>query len=303
LLLLPDQSGAHPHEIVGGGKQGTVYVVDRDSLGHFNAASNNDVQEVNLGHGFFNSPAYFNSTVYYHGVGDVLKAYSVSNGRLSAAPSATGHDSNGAAISYSGQGATPSVSSNGSANGIVWDMQWSSSHEVLHAYDATTLAELYNSNQNSARDQLGVGVKFIVPTVADGHVFVGASGSVTVYGLISPPTTQPNAPSSLAANATGATQVQLTWVDNSNNESGFKIERSTDGTNFTQVNLAGVNTTTYLDSTVSPSATYSYRIRATNIIGDSAYTSTVTVMTPAFTGAVDIYHFEEGSGTTTAVPA
>ncbi len=174
LLLLPDQPGAHPHELLGGGKQGTIYLIDRDTMGNFNAGFDNVVQKVSVGHGFFNSPAYFNGAIYYHAVGDVLKEYTLTNGLLSAAPTATGHDSNGVAITYSSQGATPSISSNGTANGIVWDVQWSGSHEVLHAYDATTLAELYNSNQNATRDQLGVGVKFIVPTVADGHVFVGA---------------------------------------------------------------------------------------------------------------------------------
>src|SRR5260221_6916393 len=124
------------------------------------------MQELNLGHRIFDAPAYFNETVYYHAVQDVLKAYTLTNGMLSTAPSAQ------STVSYSasGQGATPSISANGTANGIVWDLEFNRTHEVLHAYNATTLAELYNSNQNAPRDQMGAGVKFAVPTIADGEV-------------------------------------------------------------------------------------------------------------------------------------
>jgi hypothetical protein len=296
LLLLPDQAGAHPHELIGSGKQGILYLLDRDAMGHKGTSSNAGrvVQEINLGHGNFNSPAYFNNAVYYHGVGDVLKKFTLSNGLLSAAPAAQG------GVTYSGQGATPSISANGTANGIAWDIQYNATHEVLHAYDAITLAELYNSNQNVSRDQLGAGVKFIVPTVADGHVFVGSSNSVSVFGLLAPPVEKPAAPSALAATAVSASGVNLTWVDNSDNEGGFKIERSTDGVNFLQIVVAGANATSFLDTTASPSTTYTYRVRATNVIGDSAFTAPATATTPATTGALYVYHFDEGSGTRAA---
>jgi hypothetical protein len=290
-LVLPDQPGPFPHEFIGSGKQGVVYLVNRDNLGQFNASTDQVIQTINLGHGNFDSPAYFNSTIYYHAVGDVLKSFVLTNGRLPAAPSAQ------SSIAYSGQGATPSVSSNGTANGIVWDMQFSGTHEVLHAYNAATLAELYNSSQNVARDQLGVGVKFTVPTVADGHVFVGTGNAVTIFGLVAPPTQAPNAPSALAATAVSAASINLTWVDNSDNEAGFKIERSLDNVTFTQIGIANANATSYLDTTVNANTKYYYRIRATNIIGDSAYTATVTATTPASTGPVDFYHFDEGTGT------
>jgi hypothetical protein len=294
-MLLPDQPGTYPHELVGSGKQGVVYLINRDNMGQYNSGSDNVIQEVSLGHGNWDNPAYFNETVYYHAVGDVLKGYSLTNGLLSPAPAEQ------STISYSGQGATPSVSSNGAANGIVWDVQYDSSHQVLHAYDATTLAELYNSNQVAARDQMGAGVKFITPTIADGEVFVGSSGTLTIYGLFTPPTTAPAAPSSLTATAAGATNVTLNWVNNANNQAGYKIERSTgDTSNFTQVAIAGATVLSYTDSTASPNTTYYYRIRATNAIGDSAYSNNANATTPAATGAVDVYHFDEGTGTTTA---
>jgi Concanavalin A-like lectin/glucanases superfamily len=303
-MLLPDQSGAYGHLIIGSGKQGVIYVVDRDNMGQHNTSTDNVVQKVNIGHGTFSSPAYFNNTVYFHAEGDVLKAWSVATNRafnnvLSPAPIASGIYNYG---SY--PGATPSVSSNGTANGIVWDVQYDGSHAVLRAYnavpDGTTLQELFDSNQNAARDQLGPGVKFITPMIADGHVYVGTSGALAVFGLVTPPTTSPQAPSNLTASALGPAQVRLNWVDNSDNEAGFKIERSTDNVNFAQIDVSSANTNSYTDTTANSSTTYYYRIRATNIIGDSAYTSTASATTPASTGPIDVYHFDEGSGTSTA---
>ena len=290
VVVLPDQPGVHPHEVIGGGKQGIVYVVDRDSMGHHTTTVDNVIQKVSLGHGNFNSPAYFNSAIYYHAVGDFLKKFNLTNGFLSAAPSAQSN------TSYGGQGATPSISSNGNANGIVWDLEFNGSHEVLHAYDATTLAQLFTSNQNIARDQMGAGVKFTVPTVADGEVFVGSAGALTVYGLLTPPTTIPADPSGLAATAVSASAINLTWVDNSNNESGFKIERSADSITFLPVGNASANATSYLDSGLTANTLYYYRIRATNIIGDSGPTLTASATTPTATGAIYVYHFDAGSG-------
>ena len=294
-IVLPDQPGAHPHEYIGSGKSGVIYLIDRDTMGGYNASTDTGrvIQEINLGSGNFDTAAYFNGSVYFNGVNDVLKRYSLTNGMLSAAPAAQ------STVSYSasGQGATPSISANGTANGIVWNVQFSGSHEVLHAYDATTLTELYNTSQNAARDQLGVGVKFITPTIADGEVFVGGSGFVNVYGLLAPPTSPPAAPSNLTAAALSATSVQLQWVNNANNQAGFKIERATGNGAFAQIAVAGASALSYIDATASASTTYLYQIRATNAIGDSAYAGPVSVATPAVTGAVDVYHFDAGSGT------
>ena len=124
-LLLPDQAGVDPHLLIGAGKQGIIYVVDRDNLGQFNSGFDNVVQKVSLGHNVFSSPAYFNGRIYYHAVNDVLKAFSVTNGVLSAAPVAQ------ASVNYGYPGATPSISSNGTANGIVWDVQYDATHAVL----------------------------------------------------------------------------------------------------------------------------------------------------------------------------
>ena len=132
--------------------------------------------------GTWSMPAYFNGHIYYQGAGDVLKAFSIANGVLTGpiANSNTG---------FGFPGATPSVSANGIQNGIVWVLQSdgynSGNPTVLHAYDASDVSkELYNSNQAAnGRDIPGGAVKFTVPTIANGHVYVGTSNRLTVYGL------------------------------------------------------------------------------------------------------------------------
>ncbi len=81
-------------------------------------------------------------------------------------------------------GATPSISANGTNNGIVWAVE-NASTAVLHAYNATNLNELYNSNQASGgRDHFGAGNKFMTPTIVNGKVFVGTPNGVAVFGLL-----------------------------------------------------------------------------------------------------------------------
>lgn len=300
-MILPDQTGAHPHELIGSGKGGTIYVVDRDNMGHFNAANNsNIVQTVSLGHGTFSSPAYFNNTVYYHAGSDVLKAFSISGGLLSAAPIASGTVTHGG---NPGGSATPSISSNGLANGIVWDLQYSTSHEVLHAYNATpsgtTLTELYNSNQNSARDQIGPGVKFTLPTIADGKVFVGADGVLNIFGQLVTPTQPPSAPTNFAASMPVANQILLTWTDTATTETGFKIDRSTDGVTFSPLTTVSANAVSYADTTVTPGVAYTYRIRSTNTVGDSVNVGPVSATAAGVSVPQSIYQFNEGSGANT----
>ncbi len=188
-MLLPDvadNAGTVHHLLVGAGKDGNLYVANRDFLGKFNEASadnHNLYQEVPgaLPNGVWSGPAFFNNTVFYAGVNDVLKAYTVSNALLSTAPASV------SATSFGYPGATPSVSSNGSQNAIVWAVEsGTGSPAVLHAYDATNLAhELYNSKQAANnRDAFGNGNKFITPVVSNGMVFVGTPSGVAVFGLL-----------------------------------------------------------------------------------------------------------------------
>ncbi len=293
-VIVPAQPGSpYGQEYIAAGKEGVIYVVNLapGQMGQFNATYDNVIQEVNIGNGVFSSPAYFNSAIYYQAVGDVLKKYTLTDGLLSAAPSAE------TSVAYPYPGATPSISSNGTANGIVWDIEYAP-QAILHAYDANSLTELYNSNQAGTRDQLGTGVKFAVPTVANGEVFVGGSGFLSVFGLLSPPTAPPAAPTSFTVSAPSSTNVNLSWVNNSLQQTGVVIERSTDGVNYTQIGLASADVTTYSDETVTPNTTYYYEIYAINTIGNSSVVGPVSLTTPSGTIASDVYHFDAGTGTT-----
>ena len=183
-LLLPDvtaPTGTVKHLMVGAGKDGNIYLVDRDSMGKFSPTANNIWQELDgvIPGGIWSTPAYFNGAVYYGDAGATLKAFSVMpSAMLSSLPVSQSPSQ----FQYPGR--ATSVSASGAANGIVWAHE-NSNPAVLHAYDAANLAhELYNSNQAAGgRDHFGAGNKFITPTVADGTVFVGTTTSVAVFGL------------------------------------------------------------------------------------------------------------------------
>jgi hypothetical protein len=182
-LLLPDvvdSNGTTRHLAVGSGKDSIIYVVDRDNMGKFNASQDNIYQQITgqISGGVWSKPSYFNGTVYYGSVGDSIKAFPISGGKLATSPSS--HSTH----TFGYPGATPAISANGSSNGIVWVVE-NGGTGVLHAYDATNLAtELYNSNQAAnSRDQFS-GNKFITPMIANGKVYVGTQNSVAAFGLL-----------------------------------------------------------------------------------------------------------------------
>jgi hypothetical protein len=151
------------------------------------------VQVCNNGfNNIFSTPVYWNGAIYYHCNDNVIQAFSwdrtSTTAPLSASPIASGN------VTYTKfHGATPSLSSNALTNGIIWDID-NSNYEttgtgtqpcVLHAYDATNLNELYNSSQApNGRDTAGYALKFTVPTIAGGRVFVPTSNELDVYGLL-----------------------------------------------------------------------------------------------------------------------
>jgi uncharacterized repeat protein (TIGR03806 family) len=184
-VLLPDDAGSatHPHLLVGGGKEGKIYLVDRDAMGHFNSSNDNQiVQYFAAGVGkIFSTPAYFNHQLYYQGIGGVMKAFTISNGLFTTTATSASK------TSFSGFGTTPSISANGTSNAIVWTIQTDGAVRgtpaILHAYNATNLTkELYNSRQLPDRDNPGNAVKMTVPTVANGKVFVGVQYALSIFG-------------------------------------------------------------------------------------------------------------------------
>ena len=186
-LLLPRQTGMPFGLVLVGGKDGSLYVLDRGHLGKFQQGSNSPaVQVIRFRDGIYSAPAYWNGRVYILAGGDYLSAFALDHGRLSARPDAM------SVQRFGNPGATPSCLGQ-------WHQQrhrladrdqgleWRPGRHVavLHAYDAANVArELYNSEQNGARDQVGLTLRFTVPTVVDGRVYVDAKHRVDVYGLL-----------------------------------------------------------------------------------------------------------------------
>jgi hypothetical protein len=184
-LLLPDQSTGPPHLLVSAGKEGKIYLLNRDDMGKFQTGSDSQiVQSLPNAMGLlFGTPAYFQNTVYFFAANDSLKAFSLSNGQLGTSPVSTSR------IGFAFPGATPVISANGANNGIVWALQTdqfgTNGPALLHAFLASDVStELYNSNQNPSRDNPGPAVKFTVPTVFNGKVYVGTQTQLSVFGLL-----------------------------------------------------------------------------------------------------------------------
>ena len=187
-VLLLDQPGSFTHELIAAAKTGTIYVVNRDNMGHFHSGSDSQIIQSLPGilphgteeEGNYSAPAFFNGYVYFAAVNDNLKAFQMTNGLLS-----TGPTSQSLAI-YPNRGGSFAASGNANTNGILWAVQDNNPQNgVLHAYDAGNLAtEFYNSGQAGSRDTLGVATKFSIPLVANGKVFVGAQAQLFAYGLL-----------------------------------------------------------------------------------------------------------------------
>jgi uncharacterized protein (TIGR03437 family) len=178
VTLLGDEAGssAHPHLMAGAGKQGRIYLLDRDHLGGFNAANDSQIVQSISGavQPVFGNPAYFDLQLYFCGSGDQLKAFAVSNAQMTVTASSQSPEQ------FGFPGCVPTISANGSSSGIAWVLDPAG---VLRAYNATNLGvELYNSNQNASRDSLGGTVKFSVPTVVNGKVYAGTQAALVVYG-------------------------------------------------------------------------------------------------------------------------
>jgi hypothetical protein len=161
LILLPPQNGKHPNEVVGGDKEGKIFVVDRDDMGKFNPKSDQNVQTLKTNAAnYFSSPTYWQHYLYYSGALDYLSMYSITNGMLSSQP--ISHAPTKFAAS-----STPSVSINSPTSGIIWTIETfgnAKTPAILHAYNATNVSkEIYNSSQAGSRDVAGPANKFAVP--------------------------------------------------------------------------------------------------------------------------------------------
>jgi hypothetical protein len=187
-ILLPDQEGLHSHLLLVASKDGTIYLLDRDNLGHLKSGADNQIVQK-LARQFqtriHGTPGFWQGSsqgwAYFCAAGTALKAFSLKDGVLSTSPTSE------TANTFGYPGASPAASSNGTSNGIVWAVsQGKNNIAILNAYDATNLAHrLYGSDQApDGRDAAGQLVKFVVPTVANGKVYLGTQHHLEVYGLL-----------------------------------------------------------------------------------------------------------------------
>jgi hypothetical protein len=189
-VLLVNAGGAS--YIVVGGKVGTFFVLSQSSLGHFDSANSKVHQEFNIGYGIWSTAAFWNNAMYIAGAGSGLQSYTfdTTSGLFNTgAASISGHV-------FGWPGAGPSISASGTSNGIVWALDTHTycipqsesppcGPAVLYAMDATHLStELWNSSRVAA-DAAGIAVKFVVPTVANGKVYVGTRGADSGNGTAS----------------------------------------------------------------------------------------------------------------------
>jgi hypothetical protein len=178
-ILVDQPSGPVQHLVIGGGKVGTLFLLNRDNLGGNTTNDAGAVQSFSIGNRIFGTPAFWQNTLYIAPITDHLKSYpfNPSTGQFTTAPASQSPGT------FGFPGSTPSISSQATTNGIVWATEKGTGPSVLHAYDATNVGtELWNS-ANSSADQAGQAVKFTVPTVANGKVYVGTVGEISVYGL------------------------------------------------------------------------------------------------------------------------
>ena len=320
ILMLPDQPGTYPHELVQVGKEARILVLNRDGLNGYagsGAGSNtNAVQDITgalqKDSGLWSTPAYWNGNVYMWASGDTLKMFPLSNGKLATKASAQ------SSATSSFPGASPVVTSDGTQNGIVWalrtDQYNSNGSAVLYAFNATNVAqEYYDSGQNSTRDSAGQAIKFAVPVVTNGKVYVGAGAQVDVYGLLNQEQQAPEPVISPSGGTYGAAQ-QITMTDT---VSGAAIYYTTDGstptTSSTKYAAGGFQLSTdatvqaiasaggYLQSPVA-SATYAFNTETPAPQFSPApgtYTSAQSVTITDTNSKATIYYTTDGSTPTT----
>ena len=175
-MLLPTQTGNFPNILIVAGKDKHIYLVNRDSMGGASPSNSQLLQNITgaFKAGVFSTPSFWQNNVYFWAETDYLRSFQLQNGQLSATATYP--------LLMAVQGVTTSVSSNLSQNGLLWALD---AKAVLHAFDATNVShEFYNSSEAGTRDTVGTPVKFAVPTVANGKVYVGSATQVSGYGLL-----------------------------------------------------------------------------------------------------------------------
>jgi hypothetical protein len=192
-MILPDSVGstAHPHLLLATGKIAILYLLDQTNMGRFTSGLNKDIQEVipvpppnttQLDGGNYGITAYWNGNIYSTGQNYPLSQFTISNGVISTPQSAMSSNL------FPPRGAIPTVSASGNTNGIVWVLDltnWTGTGSgVLYAYDATNVGNMLYRSPASGTGAAPAAVKFTVPTVANGKVYIGGQASFAVFGLL-----------------------------------------------------------------------------------------------------------------------
>jgi fibronectin type 3 domain-containing protein len=294
-LLLPPSAGipGHPNLMLAAGKEGTVYLIDRDNMGKFNPVNDNVLNAVNDGSGHreppnllpgsLSTPAYYNGKIYWiSGYSGKAYSFQISSAGIVAPTSQT-------PITFGFEPGSIVVSAYGAIDGVVWVMD--RDQTAIHAYDPSTFAtELWNSNMATG-DALDSVVKFAVPTVADGEVFVGTYDTLTIYGTAVDGFTPPSAPILQSATAlSGGSSINLTWTDptpSPNVATSYMIEESTDNVNFAPVANEPQGATSVAIGDLQPLTLYYFRIRGSNVVGTSPYSNTMSAATTALMPLLD----------------
>ncbi|MDP9176002.1 MAG: carbohydrate-binding protein [Planctomycetota bacterium] len=303
-LVLPDSAGVpgHSHLLLAAGKQGVIYVIDRDNMGKYSPLNDNVLNSVPNGSGnktppvavtgVLSTPVYFNGTIYYvSGYSGPLQDFTIASSGILLAKSQS------ALGSFGYLPGSPVLSSNGGVNGILW--QTDRANNELHAYDANSLAtELWNSAQAAGSvDAAGSVLKFATPTVANGEVFLGTANSLVAYGLQPPVNGAPAAPS-LSSTALSSTSISLNWTDPTvapNTTATYSIEELINGA-WTGVTTAPGGTTLFSIGGLAPLTSYSFRIRGLNGAGYSPYSNITIVSTTSTVAAINLAGGFSGSG-------
>jgi outer membrane protein assembly factor BamB len=180
--LLPDQPGPHRHLLLQPTKHSVLYVLDRDQMGQFHTDHDQIVQRIPMVGSGLGAMAYWNGDAFFATSDDFLRDYAIRNGQLVLKATSS--------VKFKTSGATPSISADGNRNGIVWAIAtktWDGPEKpaILYAFDATKLGQpIYTSEQNSQRDRAALATRFVIPVVANGHVYFGTRSEVEIYGLL-----------------------------------------------------------------------------------------------------------------------
>lgn len=280
-LLLPSSVGSASHQnlIVGGGKQGTMYLVDTNDMGEYNSSSDNVVQEgTAVVKNCFSAPIYFNNEFYVQpGSGGNLVAFSISNASYTTVNSSTD------TFSSTTPGCSPCLSGTGpnDPNAIVWAVDGNGTME-LRAYKASNLAdEIYNSTESGSNTGVSL-CRMSSPMVANTRVYVsGSNGALYVYGIYgAPPTVAPGAPSSLTAAASGTGSILLNWMDSTGvSATAVQIQESTNGVTFNQIASISGTSQSYSVTGLSSGSSYHFRVDEVNQAGSSSNSNTASAPT------------------------